>query len=94
MVISKVRKRDGSVVGFDSSKITNAIEKAMLYVSEKDSRASKTLTQDIIHELNSIQNSFFEGIPSVEQIQDKVDEILSKKPISVKSYYETDSEEF
>ncbi|MBU2523238.1 MAG: hypothetical protein KKE23_03030 [Nanoarchaeota archaeon] len=78
MVISKVRKRDGSIEDFNSLSIAAAIMKAMVAVEEKSLSGPKILTNQIVKELNEKQNSFFEGIPPIEQIQDKVEEVLSQ----------------
>jgi len=78
MVISLVRKRNGSVVKFDSLKIQRAIEKAMLQVGELDKKEAGKITSQIVKELSENQSMFFQGTPTVEQIQDKVEEVLSK----------------
>jgi len=72
--IEKVQKRDGRVVDFDSSKIENAIFKAITATGEKDGKISKRLAQKVIQILN---RRFKRGeIPHVEQIQDIVEEVL------------------
>lgn len=78
MVVSKVRKRDGSVENFNPLRINTAIIKAMVAVDEKSLRSSKILTDQIARGLNGKKDSFVEGIPSIEQIQDIVEEVLSQ----------------
>jgi len=78
MVVSKVRKRDGSIEHFDPLRISAALIKAMDAVEEKSLRNSKILTDKIVKALNWKKDSFVEGIPSVENIQDVVEEILSQ----------------
>ena len=77
-LIKKVRKRTGELENFDISKISNAIEKAMKYVREKDGKEAKKLANEVVIELNKRINEFKEGIPNVEQIQDVVEEIFSR----------------
>jgi ribonucleoside-diphosphate reductase alpha chain len=77
-MISKVRKRSGEIVKFDAEKIRGAIERAMNSVGELDRRASDGLTADAVTLLDENKDKFKEGIPDVEQIQDFVEEVLSK----------------
>jgi ribonucleoside-diphosphate reductase alpha chain len=72
--IKKVRKRDGRIVDFDSSKITNAIFKAFEAVGEPDFKLAKELTEKVIERLKERLSS--EEIPQVEQIQDIVEQVL------------------
>jgi ribonucleoside-diphosphate reductase alpha chain len=86
--IKKVRKRNGEIVPFDSGKIEAAIEKAMGSVNEIDSRAAKQLTAQAVNELNLDMQQFVQGMPDIEQIQDKVEEVLSRSKFerTAKSY--------
>jgi len=66
----KVRKRDGSVVGFDRAKIEEAIQKASLEVTadkEKSRVVSGQVTGCVLGELF---RSFKNRIPNIEQIQE------------------------
>jgi len=68
--ISLVRKRDGRIVGFNQDKITNAILKAFTAVKRGDGDLAKKLSDEIL-------NDRFAGrIPSVEDIQDIVENVL------------------
>ncbi|MBI3027324.1 adenosylcobalamin-dependent ribonucleoside-diphosphate reductase [Candidatus Woesearchaeota archaeon] len=69
--ISQIRKRDGSVVGFDQSKITAAIFKAAHSVGGKDKKIAIQLSDKVIEQLNLLN-----GVPTVEQIQDIVEKVL------------------
>ena len=70
--ITKIKKRDGSVVDFSEYKITNAINKACAGRKNAD---SELLTQKVIDKLT--QGGFSEkNPPSVEDIQDIVESIL------------------
>ena len=69
-----VKKRDGSIVSFELSKISKAIEKA--FVAEH-----KIFTDDLIERLalrvtSNFSNKVKEGIISVEDIQDSVENVL------------------
>ena len=77
-LIHKVRKRSGEIVLFNKSKIQTAIEKAFKAVEEKDLKPAIKLTEETISILNQRVSIFFQKIPNVEQIQNIVEEILSK----------------
>ncbi len=72
---NQIRKRDGRVVDFSQSKITEAIFKAFLARGKED----KSLAEQVSNKVVGILNRRFEGkIPQVEQIQDIVVEALAK----------------
>ena len=71
--VSKVTKRDGRIVVFDETKISDAIFKALNAVEKGDESLAKELTVDVVGLLNE---RFEEQIPSVENIQDIVEEVL------------------
>jgi anaerobic ribonucleoside-triphosphate reductase len=75
--ISRIKKRDGTVVDFTQDKITNAVYKAMETHGLKDRDAARTVC-DIV---TFILEEKFGGytIPSVEQIQDIVEMVLMKR---------------
>ncbi len=73
MPIYKVQKRNGGIVDFDMAKIEYAIEKAAESVEKKDAVKAHTLAEAVYHKL---EERFEDGIPSVEQIQDLVEEVL------------------
>ena len=71
-----VRKRDGKLAEFDKSRIENAIGKAMRAVGEGDSEASAGITGIV---LGLLAEKFGEdGCPTVEEIQDTVEESIIK----------------
>jgi len=72
--IKKIKKRDGKIVDFDQSKITNAIFKAITATNQGDGNLSKKLSDKVIQILNRRFKK--EEIPAVEQIQDIVEEVL------------------
>ena len=71
-MFDKIRKRDGRVVSFDAEKITSAITKAGKATGEFDEHVAKRLTLKV---LNLAQQAI-SGIPTVEQVQDIVEEVL------------------
>ncbi|MBD3263033.1 adenosylcobalamin-dependent ribonucleoside-diphosphate reductase, partial [Candidatus Woesearchaeota archaeon] len=75
-MITKIKKRDGRIVKFDQSKITNAVHKAINAVKAKDGKLAKSVSNKV----TKILNKRFTGkIPSVEDIQDLVVEVLVKQ---------------
>ena len=76
-VFEKIKKRDGRVVDFDSSKITGAIAKAGNATGEFGEREAKKLTLRVLtlaHELD------LGSLPEVEEIQDIVERVLLDSP--------------
>jgi len=76
-MFEKIVKRDGRVVDFDSTKITNAIYKAGNATGEFGMDVAKSLTLKV---LNLASELIKEKIPTVEEIQDIVEEILLHSP--------------
>ncbi|NIQ06437.1 MAG: ribonucleoside triphosphate reductase [Candidatus Korarchaeota archaeon] len=73
----EIRKRDGRIVNFQQEKITNAIWQAMQAVQVGSYREAKLLSEKVTWQL---EEKFFKiaSIPSVEDIQDIVEEVLIK----------------
>ncbi len=71
--VSQITKRDGRIVDFDETKITNAIRKALEAVERGDKDAAKKLSEDAVKLINE---RFKDKIPSVENVQDIVEEVL------------------
>jgi ribonucleoside-diphosphate reductase alpha chain len=78
MALTHVRKRTGEIVPFESEKITAAIQKAMGYLGITNRKKAEILSKKIVETLESKQQIFFQGVPTIEQIQDTVEEILEK----------------
>jgi len=72
--ITKVQKRDGEIVAFDQSKITDAIFKAITSTGQGDGIKSKKLSERVVQFLNRRFKK--DELPQVEQIQDIVEEVL------------------
>lgn len=73
--VSRIRKRDGRIVPFQQSKITEAIWKAAQSVGGQN----KHVAEKIASQVTTVLEVFFKNsrdIPSVEQIQDLVEKIL------------------
>jgi len=76
-VFEDIKKRDGRVVEFDSSKITAAIAKAGKATGEFDEREARKLTLRVLtlaHELR------LGSVPDVEGVQDIVERVLLDSP--------------
>jgi anaerobic ribonucleoside-triphosphate reductase len=76
-VFEQIKKRDGRIVDFDSSKITTAIAQAGKATGEFEDREAKKLTLRALtlsHELR------LGPIPEVEEIQDIVERVLLDSP--------------
>ena len=72
--ITKVQKRNGEIVAFDQSKITDAIFKAITATDQGDGKKSKKLSERVVQFLNRRFKK--DELPQVEQIQDIVEEVL------------------
>ena len=84
-MFEEIKKRDGRILEFDSSKITVAIARAGKATGEFDDREAKKLTLRVLtlaHELR------LDPVPEVEEIQDIVERVLLDSPFykSAKAY--------
>ena len=80
-MIEKIKKRDGRIVEFDSSKITTAIEKAGRATGEFTEREARKLTLRLLTLVHDLRLG---PMPEVEQVQDIVERVLLDSP-----YYKT-----
>ncbi len=71
--IDNVTKRDGTLAPFDSNKIFNAICKAGCSTAEFGEQEGWLLTAQV---LKVLKHKFSESLPSIEQIQDVVEQVL------------------
>ncbi|MCJ7718458.1 ATP cone domain-containing protein, partial [Candidatus Bathyarchaeota archaeon] len=76
MPITKIRKRDGRIVDFNPIRIQDAIHKALIAVELGDGERAEALTSKIVKRL---EDRFKIEIPSVEDAQDAVIEVLRKE---------------
>ena len=77
MQFTQIRKRDGRLVPFDARKIKTAILKAGHATSEFGDDVALSLTNRV---LTVAQMALGEETPTVEQIQDVVEEVLLASP--------------
>ncbi len=75
MKITKIKKRDGRVVDFDSSRIRDAIHRAFIAVELADGERAEAVTREVVELL---EERFGEKLPSVENTQDIVIEVLKR----------------
>ncbi len=76
MSVTKIKKRDGRIVVFDPSRIKDAIHKALIAVELDESGRAEGLTGEAV---GIIGERYQERIPSVEDVQDIVVEVLKKQ---------------
>ncbi|MCX6723827.1 MAG: ribonucleoside triphosphate reductase [Candidatus Staskawiczbacteria bacterium] len=72
--VEKVRKRDGRVVNFEQEKIAEAVHKAVVATNQGDGVVSKRVSDKVVSLLNRRFKK--DETPSIEQIQDIVEEAL------------------
>ena len=84
-MFTKIRKRNGQYVEFQSEKITEAMFKAGQATGEFDKEMAEKLTCRVI---NLAQQILSHKVPSVEEFQDIVEEVLLTSPYkkTAKSY--------
>src|SRR5690349_1059398 len=73
-----IKKRDGRVVSFGQSKISNAIYKALVATGRADYAVSDRLADEVVQKMiqHGYRSSEITAIPSVEDVQDMVESIL------------------
>ena len=79
MSITKIFKRDGRTVGFDAGRIRDAVYKAFIAVELHNGEKAESVTAEVVRLL---EERFKEKIPSVEDVQDLVVQVLIKKGYS------------
>jgi len=82
LTLEKVQKRDGRIVSFDQTKITNAVAKAAKETGEFGVREAKRISNLVTQELDRVYDG--RRVPTVEQIQD-----LVEKKLMEAEHYET-----
>ena len=75
--VSRIQKRDGRLVPFDATKISTAILKAGRATGEFGEDEAKAM---MLRVLVVAQTLFSSGIPTVEDVQDLVEEVLLASP--------------
>ena len=87
MGIDMIRKRDGREVPFDQDKIEQAIFASFQASgSARGHETSRKLTEEVVRQLENNEN--ISAIPSVEQVQDTVEQVLMRNGFTrtAKSY--------
>lgn len=86
MAISVIKKRDGRIVPFDVQRISNAIEKS--FRADEPDRDHKDLSDVLAWEVYSLLDLEGDPAPTVEHVQDIVEQVLMRKGYSqtAKSY--------
>lgn len=78
-MIKFIKKRDGSLEAFDKNKILYAVERAFFEVRPNQMKMAKKITEEAIHILqHAIMKGKVEEIPTVEDVQDAVEQALKK----------------
>ena len=82
---NQIKKRDGRVVTFEQSKISNAIYKALVATGKPDYPLAEKLSAKIVQRMTRQEDK---SIQSVEDVQDMVESILIEEGLSetAKSY--------
>ena len=74
-ILKTIRKRDGRVVPFDASRIESAVFKAFEAQGQPNREIAAKLTQEVIEKLVK-KHKRIKQIPTIEEVQDLVEEIL------------------
>ena len=84
--VTRIRKRDGSIVPFEPKKIELAIGKALSAVGQKDGQRAKRIAKLVVDKVEKTYAK--KAIPTVEDVQDLVEETLVKNrlPKVAKAY--------
>ncbi|MEW6603221.1 MAG: adenosylcobalamin-dependent ribonucleoside-diphosphate reductase [Thermoproteota archaeon] len=84
-LIAQIRKRDGRIVNFEQSKISNAIYKALVATGKPDYPLAERLAAKVVQKMVQGEKTV---VPSVEDVQDMVESILIEEGLSetAKSY--------
>lgn len=78
MKILEIKKRDNSIKPFDENKITEAIKKAMDACKEGSSGDAQNIMKQVVQILEEIKDKDSKYIPSIEGIQNIVEEVLMR----------------
>ena len=83
--VSQIIKRNGDIVPFDAEKIFKAIDKALTAVGKSEKGLARKLGEEVV---GQITNKFHGSIPSVENVQDIVEEVLMRSgfPETARAY--------
>ena len=71
--VSQIRKRDGTIVTFEPKIIYNAINKALIATNTEDGKVAEEFAEQVVQ---MVKTRFAGKIPTVEDVQDIVEEVL------------------
>lgn len=77
-MISYIQKRDEQIENFNPSKITHAIEKAMLATQSGTREQAQIISDQVVEQLEQIKAIDRRYVPSIEGVQNIVEETLMK----------------
>ncbi|HEY7508457.1 MAG TPA: ATP cone domain-containing protein, partial [Nitrososphaera sp.] len=77
---SKIKKRDGRIVSFEQSKISNAIYKALVATGKPDYPLAEKLALRVLQKMT--QQGSDKAVATVEDVQDMVESILIEEGLS------------
>ena len=77
-MFKQVKKRDGNVVAFDANRIIDAVAKAFISTSELPAKEISTMASAIQVIATTALIDKGKNIPTVEEIQDEVENALIK----------------
>lgn len=80
MPVYKIQKRNGAIVDFNAEKIVAAIQKAMLATDQISDLSALSLANSVQMRL---EEQFVSSIPSVEVVQDIVEQILIEANLAI-----------
>src|SRR3990170_1959353 len=75
MVLSKIKKRDGTIVDFNPERIKDAVHKAFLAVTLENGARAEKIAQGAV---KLLEEKFPQQTPTVEDAQDAVIQVLQK----------------
>ncbi len=75
-IVTKIKKRDGTVVDFDLERIVKAVHKAMIATSEGSFNDAQFIARKVLSELSRVKKVVRDFVPTVEAIQDLVEKEL------------------
>ena len=76
MFVTKIRKRDGRIVDFDSSRIKDAVHRAFVAVELENGKRAGIVTEEVV---KLLKEKFEKTVSSVEDAQDLVIEVLKRR---------------
>lgn len=87
-LVTQIRKRNGKIVPFEVEKITNAVFKALISTGEGDMEDAELISAKVHGEVARIVKTFKDVMPTVEGVQDIVEQqlILSNYVKTAKHY--------